>query len=97
MVERKSGFAVMAKVVNKTSDLVGLANVDKLKSLAVRVKTLTFDNGKELGAHAHIDKQLQSTDYLARPLNSCERGSNENINGLMPQYIQKKKIHVHGH
>jgi hypothetical protein len=36
--------------------------------MAVRVKTLTFDNGKEFAAHAHIDAQLQSTTYFARPL-----------------------------
>ena len=37
----------MAKVVNKVSDLVSSATVDILKPLAARVKTLTFDNGKE--------------------------------------------------
>lgn len=50
-VERKSGYAVMAKVVNKTSDLVGSAIVDKLTPLAARVKTLTFDNEKEFAGH----------------------------------------------
>jgi len=38
--------------------------------MAVRVKTLTFDNGKEFAAHAHIDAQLQSTTYFARPFAS---------------------------
>jgi len=37
------------------------AIVDKLQPLAARVKTLTFDNGKEFAGHAHIDQQLQST------------------------------------
>ena len=41
MVERKSGYAVMAKVTNKTSALVSSAIVDKLRPLAARVKTLT--------------------------------------------------------
>jgi len=48
----------MAKVVNKTSDLVGFAIVNKLRPLAVRVKTLTFDNGKEFAEHGRIDEQL---------------------------------------
>jgi IS30 family transposase len=61
MVERKSGYAVMAKVVNKTSDLVGSAIVNKLKPLAARVKTLTYDNGKEFAGHGQIDEQLQNT------------------------------------
>ena len=91
MVERKSGYGVIAKVTNKTSELVSSAIVDKLKPMAVRVKTLTFDNGKEFAAHAHIDAQLQSTTYFARPFASWERGSNENFNGLLRQYIPKKR------
>ena len=91
MVERKSGYAVMAKVSNKTCDLVGSAIVDKLKPMAARVKTLTFDNGKEFAGHAHIDQQLQSTAYFARPFASWERGSNENLNGLLRQYVPKKR------
>jgi IS30 family transposase len=77
MVERKSGYAVMAKVSNKTCELVSSAIVDKLQPLEAWVKT-TFDNGKEFAAHAHIDEQLQRTTYFARPFASWERGSNEN-------------------
>ena len=91
MVERKSGYAVMAKVSNKTSELVSSAIVDKLQPLAARVKTLTFDNGKEFARHAYIDEQLQSTAYFARPFASWERCSNENLNGLLRQYVPKKR------
>ena len=91
MVERKSGYAVMAKVSNKTSAAVGSAIVGELQPLAARVKTLTFDNGKEFAGHAHIDEKLQSTAYFARPFASWERGSNENLNGLLRQYIPKKR------
>ena len=45
VVERKSGYAVMAKVSNKTADLVGAAIIEALSSLKARVKTLTYDNG----------------------------------------------------
>ena len=91
MVERKSGYALMAKVEKKTSELVSSAIVDKLQPMAARVKTLTFDNGKEFAGHAHIDQQLQSTAYFARPFASWERGSNENLNGLLRQYVPKKR------
>ena len=91
MVERKSGYAVMTKVEKKTSELVSSAIVDKLQPMAARVKTLTFDNGKEFAGHAHIDQQLQSTAYFARPFASWERGSNENLNGLLRQYVPKKR------
>lgn len=91
MVERKSGYAVMAKVSNKTSAAVGSAIVGELQPLAARVKTLTIDNGKEFAGHAYIDEKLQSTAYFARPFASWERGSNENLNGLLRQYIPKKR------
>ncbi len=90
MVERKSGYAVMAKVTYKTSALVSSAIVDKLQPLAARLKTLTFDKGKEFAGHAYIDEQLLSTAYFARPFTSWERGSNENFKGLLRQYIPKK-------
>jgi IS30 family transposase len=91
MVERKSGYAVLAKVVNKTSDLVSSAIVSNLQPFAIRVKTLTYGNGKEFVAHGLIDQQLNSTAYFAKPFASWERGSNENFNGLLRQYISKKR------
>lgn len=91
LVERKSGYAVLAKVKNKTSDLVSSTILTKLKPLAPLVKTLTFDNGKEFAEHARIDKGLQSVTYFADPFASWQCGSNENFNGLLRQYIPKKR------
>ena len=51
LVERKSGFAVLAKVSNKSADLVGRAIEAKLKPFYSRVKTLTVDNSKEFVSH----------------------------------------------
>jgi IS30 family transposase len=90
MVESKSGYARLAKVVNKTSDLVSSAILSNLKPFAILVKTLTYDNGKEFAAHGLIDQQLNSTAYFARQFASWERGSNEYLNGLLRQYIPKK-------
>jgi IS30 family transposase len=91
VVERKSGYAVMAKVSYKTADLVGSAIIQALNPLKARVKTLTYDNGKELSGHARINEALGSRDYFARPFASWERGSNENLNGLLRQYVPKKR------
>ena len=89
VVERKSGYAVMAKVTNKTSALVSSAIVDKLKPLAARVKTLTFDNGKEFTGHETIATALNADCYFADPYSSWQRGLNENTNGLLRQYFPK--------
>ena len=91
LVERKSGYAVLAKVKNKTSDLVSAAIISKLSPLAPLVKTMTFDNGKEFAGHSTIDTALNSTTYFADPFASWQRGSNENFNGLLRQYIPKKR------
>jgi len=74
-------------VPNKTFEMVSSAMVSNLKPFAIRVKTLTYDNGKEFAAHGLIDQQLNNTAYFARLFASWERGSNENLNGLMRQYI----------
>jgi IS30 family transposase len=91
VVERKSGYAVMAKVSNKTSDLVGSAIIEALSPMKARVKTLTYDNGKEFSVHAKIDEALGSMGYFAGPFASWERRSNENFNGLLRQYVPKKR------
>ena len=98
VVERKSGYAVSAKVSNRTADLVGQEIISALKSFAVKVKTLTCDNGKEFCGYALIDETLKSTGYFARPFASWERGSNidlgffQNFNGLLRQYVPKKRL-----
>jgi IS30 family transposase len=92
MVERKSGYAVLAKFINKTADLVSAIIINKLSPMAPLVKTMTFDNGKEFAGHKTIDVALNSTTYFADPFASWQRGSNENFNGLLRQYIPKKRV-----
>lgn len=76
---------------NKTADLVSAAIVNRLKQFVSKVKTFTFDNGKESCSHAKIDEALGSTSFFARPFASWERGRNENFNGLLRQYVPKKR------
>ncbi len=91
LVERKSGFAVVTKVERKTSEQVSAAITKRLEPIASRVKTITFDNVKEFGGHRQIDEPLGSIAYFADPFASWQHGSNENFNGLLRQYIPKKR------
>lgn len=91
LVERKSGLAMLAKVSNMTAELVGQAIFDRLTPVRKRVKTMTFDNGKEFANHRVIDQALSSKAYFSDPFASWQRGSNENLNGLLRQYIPKKR------
>jgi IS30 family transposase len=90
-VERKSGFTVLQKVSHKTAEEVSDALVEGLSPFDKLVKTITYDNGKEFAAHAVVDQALGSTAYFADPFASWQRGSNENLNGLLRQYIPKKR------
>jgi IS30 family transposase len=51
--------------------------------------TLTSDNGKEFAMHQEIAIALEIDFYFANPYNPWERGANENLNGLIRQYIPK--------
>jgi IS30 family transposase len=75
LVERKSGFALLAKVSNKTADLVGRAIEAKLMPLNSRVKTLTVDNGKEFADHQAIDQALGIQTYFADTYCSWQRAA----------------------
>jgi IS30 family transposase len=86
------GYAVIAKVSNETSNQVGTQAIDALKHFEVRVKTLSHNNGKEFRGQAQIAEALASTGYLALSFASLERGSNENFNGLLRQYLPKKRV-----
>jgi len=91
LVERKSGYAVLVKVKNKTADLVSNAIISRLKPLSKKVRTLTYDNGKEFAEHASIDQALGSISYFADPYSSWQRGSNQNLKKLIRQNIAKSR------
>ena len=59
--------------------------------MSARVKTLTVDNGKEFAYHKKVDAALNIQTFFADPYCSWQRGSNENFNGLLRQYIPKKR------
>lgn len=63
-----------------------------LKPLADKelVKTITTDNGIQFAYHQQIAKELNIDYFFATPYHSWERGSNENLNGLIRQYIPKR-------
>lgn len=91
LVERKSGYCLLAHVPHKTSEAVSRAIIRSLVPIKARVSTLTFDNGLEFAGHAEIDRALGSVSYFADPYASWQRGTNENTNGLVRQYLPKSR------
>lgn len=87
LVDRKSRFLRMGLVDRRTKEAVAEKIISLLAYLPVY--TITCDNGKEFTDHEGIAKALETKVYFAHPYASWERGTNENTNGLIRQYIPK--------
>ena len=90
LTERKSRLALLRKVEQRTADQVSKAMINLLKPVSDRVYTLTADNGKEFAEHEIVGQELKADFFFAHPYAAWERGTNENMNGLIRQYIPKK-------
>lgn len=90
LVERKSGYVLLGKLPRRTADHVTVQATRLLGAIPYR-KTLTLDNGKEFAGHEKIASQTDIEIYFARPYASWERGTNENTNGLIRQYLPKER------
>jgi IS30 family transposase len=90
LVERKSQFALLGQVPHKTADAVQKQMVRQLRPYRRRVHTITTDNGREFADHESIAKKLKARVYFAQPYQAWQRGLNEQVNGLIRQYLPKK-------
>ena len=89
-VERKTRYTVAVKVADKSAPTVTKATISAMKNLPPeKVKTMTFDNGKEFAGFKELERGLDMRSYFARPYHSWERGTNENTNGLLRQFFPK--------
>jgi IS30 family transposase len=91
LTERKSRFALLRKVERRKANLVSAAVIDLLQPVADRSHTITSDNGKEFAEHERIAQELEVSFFFAHPYAAWERGANENMNGLVRQYIPKNR------
>ena len=85
-VDRVSRECMIKKLQNKSALEIESIVVDALKN---RAKTITSDNGNEFANHQNIANKVNADYYFANPYASYERGSIENLNGLIRQYIPK--------
>ena len=90
LTERKSRFTLLRIFPGKHAAPITEAIIELLKWDA-RIKTITFDNGKEFAGHQEIATALNADCYFAHPYASWERGTNENTNGLIRQYLPRKR------
>ena len=89
LVERKTGYAILKKLTSRSKDEVTRAATRALRQHSRYFRTLTLDNGTEFHDYAILEQRFPVKVYFATPYHSWERGSNENFNGLLRQYLPK--------
>ena len=90
LVERHSRYVMLAKVKNKDTESVVTALIKQSKKLPGELyKSLTWDRGKELADHQRFTLETDVDVYFCDPRSPWQRGSNENTNRLLRQYLPK--------
>ena len=89
LVERKTGYVLIGKLAARTAAEANRALLALMERHPGRVKTITADNGTEFHWYEEIEAVRPVKFYFATPHHSWERGTNENTNGLIRQYLPK--------
>ena len=90
LTERNPRFILLCTLPSKHAEPITQAIIELLK-WDERLETITFDNRKEFSRHEEIASALNADCYFAHPYSSWERGTNENTNGLIRQYLPKSR------
>jgi transposase, IS30 family len=89
LVERMTGLIFIGKLADRTTASLNRRVIGIIRRDEGAFETITADNGTEFHDYRRIEARTQALFYFARPYHSWERGSNENANGLLRQYLPK--------
>lgn len=90
LVERQTRYVMLVKLDGKDSQTVVNALIKSAQKLPQELyKSLTWDRGKEMAAHKQFTMATDIQVYFCDPQSPWQRGSNENTNGLLRQYLPK--------
>jgi len=90
LVERQSRYVILAKVPNKETASVVAALIRQARKLPRELyQSLTWDRGKELADHQRFTLATDVEVYFCDPQSPWQRGTNENTNRLLRQYLPK--------
>ena len=91
LVERHSRFCMLVKVPGKDTATVVAALSQHVRKLPATLRrSLTWDRGLEMAQHKSFTMATDVQVYFCDPQSPWQRGSNENTNGLLRQYLPKK-------
>lgn len=91
LVERKTGYLVLGQLRARTTAAVNTRATQLIRAQPRPVRTITADNGTEFHGYAAIEQNTAARFYFATPHHAWERGTNENTNGLLRQYLPKRQ------
>ena len=95
MVDRKTGYLFIGKLKERTVEAATRSAISIIRNARRPVRTITLDNGTEFHGYKQIEASTRALVYFATPHHSWERGTNENTNGLVRQYLPKRKTMKH--
>jgi len=95
LVERKTGYLLLGQLRRRTSAAVNQRAQRLIASQPHPVRTITVDNGTEFHEYAQLERATAARFYFATPHHAWERGTNENTNGLVRQYLPKRQSMAH--
>ena len=95
LVDRATGYLVIGKLERHTARDATARIVELIGRHRGLVATVTADNGTEFHSYAEIEAATGARFYFATPHHSWERGTNENTNGLLRQYLPKRQSMAH--
>jgi IS30 family transposase len=90
LVERNTRLCILAVLPDAKAESVRLALTEAMAYLPSELrKTLTYDRGREMAEYKILEKDLGIEVYFCDPHSPWQRGTNENMNGLIRQYLPK--------
>lgn len=90
LVERTTGYLILSKMKSKSALNVRMGFETQMKTLPHFLRlSMTYDRGSEMSQHKIMSENLEMKIYFADPHSPWQRGSNENTNGLLRQYLPK--------
>lgn len=95
LVERVTGCVLIGKLRSRSVAATNRRVIQLIRAHRRLFKTITVDNGTEFHGYREIERATNVRFYFATPYHSWERGTNENTNGLIRQYIPKRSSMMH--
>jgi IS30 family transposase len=90
LVERHTRYVLLAKLENKRTETVVNALIKQARKLPSELyKSLTWDRGTEMTGHQRFTLATDIQVYFCDPQSPWQRGSNENTNRLLRDYLPK--------